>query len=140
LPRTLPRAAQQKHNPGLLLLGVTVLTSMDSAGLAEIGVASPSADQVARLARLAADSGLRGLVCSPLEVAMLRRQLPADLQLITPGIRPAGEAGGDDQKRVMTPAEAARAGSTYIVVGRPILKAADPAAAARAILAELSGS
>ena len=131
------RAAQEKHNPRLLLLGVTVLTSMDSAGLAEIGVPSPAAEQVARLGRLAVDSGLRGLVCSPLEVAMLRRTLPADVQLVTPGIRPAGEAGGDDQKRVMTPADAARAGSTYIVVGRPILKAADPAAAARAILAEL---
>lgn len=130
-------AAQQKHNPQLLLLGVTVLTSMDSAGLAEIGVASPSSDQVVRLGRLAADSGLRGLVCSPLEVTLLRRSLPAGLQLITPGIRPAGEAGGDDQKRVMTAAAAARAGSTFIVVGRPILQAADPAAAARAILAEL---
>ncbi|MDI1250776.1 MAG: orotidine-5'-phosphate decarboxylase, partial [Lacunisphaera sp.] len=128
------RATQLKHNPDLLLLGVTVLTSMDSAGLAEIGVASPAADQVARLGRLAADSGLRGLVCSPLEVALLRRQLPADMQLVTPGIRPAGEAGGDDQKRVLTPAEAARAGSTYIVVGRPLLKAAGPAAAARMIL------
>jgi orotidine-5'-phosphate decarboxylase len=134
------RAAQQQHNPGLLLLGVTVLTSMDAAGLAEIGVTSPAADQVARLGQLAADAGLRGLVCSPLEVALLRRQLPAGVQLVTPGIRPAGEAGTDDQKRVMTPAEAARAGSTYIVVGRPILQAADPAAAARAILAELSGS
>ena len=130
-------AAQQKHNPKLLLLGVTVLTSMDSAGLNEIGVTSPSAGQVARLGKLAADSGLRGLVCSPLEVEMLRAQLPAAMQLITPGIRPAGETGGDDQKRVMTPAAAARAGSTFIVVGRPILEAADPAAAARAILAEL---
>ena len=133
-------AAQQKHNPDLLLLGVTVLTSMDTAGLNEIGVAAASADQVARLGKLAADSGLRGLVCSPLEVALLRRQLPAGLQLITPGIRPASEAAADDQKRVMTPADAAKAGSTYIVVGRPILQAADPAAAARAILAELSGS
>ena len=134
------REAQQKHNPQLLLLGVTVLTSMDAAGLNEIGVTATSADQVARLGRLAADAGLRGLVCSPLEVTMLRQKLPADMQLITPGIRPAGEAGGDDQKRVMSPAEAARAGSTYIVVGRPILKAPDPAAAARAILAELAGA
>ncbi len=134
------KAAQQKTNPNLLLLGVTVLTSMDTAGLNEIGVAAASADQVARLGKLAADSGLRGLVCSPLEVEMLRKQLPADMQLITPGIRPASEAGSDDQKRVMTPADAARAGSTYIVVGRPILQATDPAAAARAILAELSGA
>jgi orotidine-5'-phosphate decarboxylase len=132
------RAAQQKHNPDLLLLGVTVLTSMDTAGLSEIGVTSSSADQVARLGRLAADSGLRGLVCSPREVALLRQQLPADMQLITPGIRPAGETGSDDQKRVMTPADAARAGSSYIVVGRPILQAADPAAATRALLGELA--
>src|SRR3954470_1927141 len=131
------KAAQQKTNPNLLLLGVTVLTSMDSAGLNEIGVASASADQVARLGKLAADSGLRGLVCSPLEVALLRQQLPADVQLVTPGIRPASEAGSDDQKRVMSPAAAARAGSSYIVVGRPILQAPDPAAAARAILTEL---
>ena len=130
-------AAQQQHNPGLLLLGVTVLTSMDSAGLGEIGVGAASADQVGRLGRLAANAGLRGLVCSPHEVTLLRAQLPAGMQLVTPGIRPAGEAGGDDQKRVMTPAEAARAGANFIVVGRPILQAADPAAAARGILAEL---
>ena len=131
-------AAQQKHNPQLLLLGVTVLTSMDSPGLQEIGVTVPSAEQVTRLGQLAATAGLRGLVCSPLEVALLRQQLPAAMQLITPGIRPAHEAGTDDQKRVMTPANAAQAGSSYIVVGRPILQAADPAAAARAILAELA--
>ena len=131
-------AAQQKHNPQLLLLGVTVLTSMDSPGLQEIGVTTPSAEQVTRLGQLAATAGLRGLVCSPLEVALLRQQLPAAMQLITPGIRPAHEAGTDDQKRVMTPANAAQAGSSYIVVGRPILQAADPAAAARAILAELA--
>ena len=131
-------AAQQKHNPQLLLLGVTVLTSMESPGLQEIGVTVPSAEQVTRLGQLAATAGLRGLVCSPLEVALLRQQLPAAMQLITPGIRPAHEAGTDDQKRVMTPANAAQAGSSYIVVGRPILQAADPAAAARAILAELA--
>ena len=132
--------AQQKTNPHLLLLGVTVLTSTDAAGLNEIGVTAAPAEQVARLGRLAVDSGLRGLVCSPLEVELLRRTLPATTQLVTPGIRPAGEAGSDDQKRVMTPADAARAGSSYIVVGRPILKAADPAAAAKAILAELNGT
>ena len=131
------RAAQQQTKPDLLLLGVTVLTSMDATGLAEIGVAAAPDAQVSRLGRLAAEAGLRGLVCSPLEVSLLRSQLPTDVQLVTPGIRPAGESGGDDQKRVMTPAEAARAGASYIVVGRPILKAKDPAAAARAILAEL---
>lgn len=133
------RTAQEKAKPGLLLLGVTVLTSMDAAALAETGVPAGPEAQVARLARLAADAGLRGLVCSPREVSLLRAQLPADFQLVTPGIRPAGESGGDDQKRTLTPAEAARAGSNYIVVGRPILKAKDPAAAARAILAELGG-
>jgi len=134
------RAAQQKTNPNLLLLGVTVLTSMDDAGLKELGINATSPEQVARLGKLAADSGLRGLVCSPLEVAMLRQQLPADVQLVTPGIRPASEAGSDDQKRIMTPSDAARAGSSYIVVGRPILQAPDPAAAAKAILAELNGA
>ncbi len=133
-------AAQQKTNPRLLILGVTVLTSTDAAGLNETGVSASPEQQVARLGQLAAQAGVKGLVCSPLEVAMLRGKLPADMQLVTPGIRPATEAGKDDQKRIMTPADAARAGSTYIVVGRPILQAADPAAAARAILAELSGS
>ena len=133
-------AAQQKTNPDLLLLGVTVLTSMDQTGLHEIGVAGAPAQQVERLGRLAADAAMRGLVCSPLEVALLRSSLPAHMQLVTPGIRPASEQGSDDQKRVMTPADAARAGSSYIVVGRPILKAADPAAAARGILAELNGA
>ncbi len=131
------RQAQQLTRPDLLLLGVTVLTSMDATGLAEIGVAAAPDAQVTLLARLGVEAGLLGLVCSPLEVTTLRSQLPAGVQLVTPGIRPAGEAGSDDQKRVLTPAEAARAGSSFIVVGRPILKAKDPAAAAQAILAEL---
>lgn len=128
--------AQQQHAPQLLLLGVTVLTSMSAAGLAETGVTSSPEQQVVRLGRLAAESGLRGLVCSPLELAPLRAVLPPEMALITPGIRPR-DAKADDQTRVMTPAEAARAGATHIVVGRPIFKAPDPAAAARAILAEL---
>lgn len=138
--------ASAQTKPGLLLLGVTVLTSTNAAGLAETGVNATPEAQVSRLARLATDTGLRGLVCSPLEVPSLRRELPPRIQLVTPGIRSsadagmAGGAGGDDQKRTMTPAEAARAGSSYIVVGRPILKAKDPAAAARAIMAELASA
>ena len=131
------RKAQLQTKPDLLLLGVTVLTSMDAAGLSELGINVDPAAQVSRLGKLAAEAGLRGLVCSPLEVGLLRGQLHADVQLVTPGIRPAGEAGGDDQKRIMTPSDAARAGSSYIVVGRPILKAKDPVAATRAILSDL---
>ncbi len=130
--------AQQQHAPNLLLLGVTVLTSMSAPGLAETGVTGSPEQQVVRLGQLAADSGLRGLVCSPLEIAPLRAVLPPSVALVTPGIRPR-EAKADDQTRIMTPAEAARSGATYIVVGRPIFKAPDPAAAARAILAELAG-
>ena len=128
--------ARQQHAPQLLLLGVTVLTSMSAAGLAETGVADSPETQVVRLGRLAVDSGLRGLVCSPLEIAPLRAALPRDIALVTPGIRPSGADAGD-QTRIMTPAEAARAGATHIVVGRPIFKAPDPVAAAKAILAEL---
>jgi orotidine-5'-phosphate decarboxylase len=128
--------AQRQHAPDLLLLGVTVLTSMSAPGLAETGVAASPEQQVRNLGRLAADSGLRGLVCSPLEIAPLRRELSPDIALVTPGIRPR-DARADDQTRIMTPAEAARAGATFIVVGRPIFQAPDPVAAARAILAEL---
>lgn len=130
------RAAAQ-HAPRLLLLGVTVLTSMSAAGLAETGVADSPARQVVRLGQLAIDSGLRGLVCSPLEIAPLRAALPPGIALVTPGIRPR-DARADDQTRVMTPGDAARAGATFIVVGRPIFHAPDPTAAARAILGELS--
>ena len=128
--------AQQQSAPGLRLLGVTVLTSMSGQELNETGVAGTAEEQVVRLGRLAVDAGLRGLVCSPLELAPLRTVLPAEVALVTPGIRPR-DAKADDQTRVMTPAEAARAGASYIVVGRPIFKAPDPVAAARAILAEL---
>jgi orotidine-5'-phosphate decarboxylase len=131
--------AQQQHAPDLLLLGVTVLTSMGAAGLAETGVPDAPAPQVVRLGRLAIDAGLRGLVCSPLELAPLRAILPADVTLVTPGIRPRA-ARTDDQTRVLTPGEAARAGASYLVVGRPIFQASDPVAAARAILAEVQTS
>ena len=128
--------AQRQHKPDLLLLGVTVLTSMDDAALNATGVPGAAAAQVERLARLAATAGMSGLVCSPHEVAPLRAALPAGVQLVTPGVRPADSAA-DEQKRVMTPADAARAGSNFIVVGRPILRAADPAGAATRILREL---
>ncbi|RFC44118.1 MAG: orotidine-5'-phosphate decarboxylase [Verrucomicrobia bacterium] len=129
--------AQQQHAPNLLLLGVTVLTSTSTAGLTETGVADSPEKQVLRLGRLAIDSGLRGLVCSPLELTPLRAVLPPDVTLVTPGIRPR-DAKADDQTRVMTPAEAAQAGASFLVVGRPIFKAPDPVAAARAILAEIA--
>lgn len=123
--------------PQTLLLGVTVLTSMDEKQLAGIGVPAAPMRQVELLAKLAAGTGMRGLVCSPLELPCLRRELGGEIALVTPGIRPK-TATLDDQSRVMTPAEAADAGASFIVVGRPILKAADPAAAARAIRAELA--
>jgi orotidine-5'-phosphate decarboxylase len=138
--REMLAAAQKQARPDLLLLAVTVLTSLDAAALAETGVGATPEAQVSRLGQLAVQAGLRGLVCSPLEVALLRRQLPAGVSLVAPGIRPAGADTGDDQKRVMTPAAAARAGASHIVVGRPILQAKDPAAAARAIVAELAGA
>ena len=130
--------AGRETAPGMLLLGVTLLTSLGDADLAEIGFSGPSEGQVLRLGRLAVESGLGGLVCSPVELAGLRAGLPADVRLVTPGIRPAGSPG-DDQRRVMTPAAAAAAGSNFIVVGRPILRAPDPVGAALAILAELAG-
>lgn len=128
--------AQQQHAPNLLLLGVTVLTSTSAQSLRETGVPATPEQQVVHLGRLAIDSGLRGLVCSPLEIASLRAALPANVALVTPGIRPR-DAKADDQTRVMTPREAAQAGANFIVVGRPIFKAPDPAAAARTIVAEL---
>lgn len=129
--------AQRQYAPELLLLGVTVLTSMGEEDLRGVGVPNTPAEQVARLGALAAGAGMRGLVCSPHEIGLLRSKLPADVKLVTPGIRPR-EASLDDQTRVMTPGEAAKAGANYIVVGRPIFKAADPVAAARAILSELA--
>jgi len=131
------RKAQSDHAPDLLLLGVTVLTSLDTTAMRETGVPATAGEQVARLAALAVDAGMQGLVCSPQEVRDLRGTLPAGIRLVTPGIRPEGSPS-DEQKRVMTPAEAAKAGADYIVVGRPILKAADPAATVAGILANLN--
>lgn len=132
-------AARAKHAPELTLLGVTVLTSLDAPDLAATGVSDNVAAQVLRLARLGKDCGLGGLVCSPLELPVLRRELGSELVLVTPGVRPAGSAV-HEQKRVLTPADAAKAGSSFIVVGRPILHAPDPAAAARGIAHELKAA
>jgi orotidine-5'-phosphate decarboxylase len=129
--------AQRQFAPELMLLGVTVLTSMSAEELTRIGVNGSPADQVVRLGKLATDAGLTGLVCSPLEIAPLRAVLPSTISLVTPGIRPR-DAKADDQTRVMTPADAARAGANFLVVGRPIFKAPDPVEAARAILADIS--
>nr|WP_321986057.1 orotidine-5'-phosphate decarboxylase [uncultured Lichenicoccus sp.] len=119
-----------------LLLAVTVLTSLDADALHQTGIAGGARQQVMRLGRLAIEAGADGLVCSPHEVATLRDALGDAPVLVVPGVRPAGSAIGD-QKRVMTPAETAAAGADWIVVGRPITRAADPAAAAAAIAAEL---
>ncbi len=128
--------AQQLGLPAPLVLGVTVLTSSDAGTLAEIGCEPNPENQVLRLAQLAVAAGLRGLVCSPLEIAALRRILPAHIQLITPGIRTGGEKA-DDQKRTLTPAEAMSAGASWLVIGRPIYGAEDPRAAAEKILESL---
>ena len=121
------------------LLAVTVLTSMDKEQLAAIGIETAAANQVLRLAKMAIDAEIRGLVCSPEEVALLRRELGAQPRLVVPGIRPAGAAAGD-QKRIATPADAIRAGASQLVVGRPITQAADPAKSAQAILNEIATS
>ncbi len=124
-----------------LVLAVTVLTSLDQAGLAEVGVSGPLAAQVTRLAGLALKAGCGGVVASAQEAAELRRSFGGNFAIVTPGIRPTGEAaGGHDQARVATPTEAVRAGATHIVVGRPITAAAEPRRAAEAILAELAES
>jgi len=122
-----------------LVLGVTILTSLDSNELAEIGMNANVGHQVERLASLAIRAGLRGLVCSPLEIAGLRQIIPTDIQLITPGIRPADEKK-DDQKRTLSPTEALAAGADWLVIGRPICAAENPRAAAEKILASLDAS
>lgn len=119
-----------------LLIAVTVLTSMSANDLGEVGVDAAPADQVLRLARLTQACKLDGVVCSAEEAALLRADLGADFRLVTPGIRPAGAAVGD-QRRVMTPAEALRVGATDLVIGRPITAAADPLAALKQIQADI---
>ncbi len=121
------------------LLAITVLTSHDETTLAELGLAGPIPDAVRRLARLARSAGAHGVVASPHEVPLVRETCGPDFLIVTPGIRPAGASAGD-QARLATPAAAVAAGASYIVVGRPILEAADPAAAADAIVAEMASA
>lgn len=118
------------------ILAVTVLTSMDDAGLRHIGVSMPSSEQVPLLGGIAMDAGAGGVVCSPLEAADMRRLLGPDALVVTPGVRPAWAARGD-QSRILTPAEALAAGASHLVVGRPVTGAAEPLAAARRIIAEI---
>jgi orotidine-5'-phosphate decarboxylase len=122
--------------PPPLVLGVTVLTSLDSGALREVGSDVNVEFQVRRLAMVATKAGLRGLVCSPLEISALRKTLPASAQLVTPGIR-TGEEKADDQKRTLTPKEAIAAGANWLVIGRPIYAAENPRAAAEKILESL---
>ena len=122
--------------PEVTLLAVTVLTSMDKGNLSAIGVDSPVEEQVIKLATLASESGIGGVVCSPLELEILRPALPPETKLVTPGIRPSGSDHGD-QKRIMTPSQAHRAGADYLVIGRPILAAPEPSDALAKIIGEM---
>jgi orotidine-5'-phosphate decarboxylase len=131
-------AAAVEALPDTRITAVTVLTSLDADALDAIGLVGPPQDAAVRLARLAVDAGARAIVCSPREVAAIRAAVPADVTLITPGVRPAG-AALDDQRRVATPAQAIADGADLLVVGRPITGAADVRAAAEAIAAEIAG-
>ena len=130
-------AGVREGNPDAGILGVTVLTSLDEAALAAVGIPISPGKLVSRMARAAAATGCEGIVCSPKEIGVVAEVAPELLKVI-PGIRPGG-ATDDDQRRVATPQEAIERGADYLVIGRPITRAADPAAAAEAIAAEVSG-
>jgi orotidine-5'-phosphate decarboxylase len=130
-------AVEARAGSSLKILAVTVLTSYDEADMVAAGYRLGVADLVEARARQAKELGVDGLVCSPEEADVLRKIVGHQMSLVTPGIRPAGSATGD-QKRIMTPARAIAAGSDYLVVGRPVLEAADPKAAAEAIQAEIA--
>ena len=136
-PQCMRAAMRGAAGSDLCILGVTVLTSMNDADVAEAGFARDAAGLVALRAQQARDAGIGGVVASPHEAEMVRTIIGARMAIVTPGIRPAG-AAMDDQKRVMGPGQALAAGASHLVVARPIIEAADPAAAARAILAEMN--
>jgi orotidine-5'-phosphate decarboxylase len=138
-PQTMTAAVEARGSSGLRILAVTVLTSYDDADLAAAGYDFTVAELVAARAAQARDIGVDGIVCSAAEAAPLRAAIGHSMVLVTPGIRPAGADTGD-QKRIMTPAAAIAAGADYLVVGRPIVAASDPAAAAAAIVAEIAAT
>jgi orotidine-5'-phosphate decarboxylase len=131
------KAAGEMNRRPPIILAVTILTSMDNENLREIGMAGPVEERVVSLAELAQKAGVDGVVASPREIASIRRRCGETFVIVTPGIRPAFEAGKDDQKRVMTAREAISAGASYIVVGRPVRLAPDPAAAMDQVLEEI---
>jgi orotidine-5'-phosphate decarboxylase len=138
-PQAMAAAVRAAAGSQLCLLGVTVLTSMDDQDLSEAGYALGARELVLRRALQAMECGMGGIVCSAQEVAAVRKAVGAHMALVTPGIRPSGSDKGD-QKRVMTPGQAIAAGATHLVVGRPVTGAADPADAARRIVAEIAGA
>ncbi len=138
-PKTMRAAQHAAAGSNLTVLGVTVLTSMDDTDVADAGYARDAAGLVALRAGQAKAAGIGGVVCSPREAELVRGVVGPQMAIVTPGIRPKGDAAGD-QKRIMGPAEAIAAGATHLVVGRPITAAADPALAARQIRAEMNGT
>jgi orotidine-5'-phosphate decarboxylase len=132
------KAAEASGRARPLVIGVTVLTSMNDEALAEVGVSRPMLEQVVHLARLAKASGLDGVVASPQETPAIRKACGPDFQIVTPGIRLADQQGKDDQARTLTPAEAMSAGASYLVIGRPITAARNPREAAEKISASIS--
>ena len=131
-------AVKGKGSSSLKILGVTVLTSLDQKALEDIGYNDNAENLVMRRVHQALEAGADGVVASPLEAAAIRAVVPTSFLVVTPGVRPAGAAAGD-QKRIATPAAALAAGASHLVIGRPISQATDPVAAARAIMAEIAG-
>lgn len=138
-PKAMRAAVDAASGSGLCLLGVTVLTSMDDADLADAGYAEGAASLASKRAAQARDAGMGGIVGAATEAAALRSLIGPDMALVTPGIRPAGTEAGD-QKRIATPADALRAGASHLVVARPVVAAPDRAVAARAILEEMAAA